>query len=214
MSETPPQDDLVALAWADTQLRFNIPRGYSQQLIRGVSRDLGKTRYGRFDELAEYSYGVASTVGLMAMHIIGFGGEGALPFAVKLGVALQITNILRDVGEDWRAGRLYLPQDELSAFGITEADIERGQVTPEWRAFMRFQIERNRQLYAESIPGIAMLERRGRFSIGAAGELYRAILTDIEQHDYDVFSRRAHVPLAGKVARLPGIWWRSRTARV
>jgi phytoene synthase len=214
MSETPPQDDLVALAWADTQLRFNIPRGYSQQLIRGVSRDLGKNRYERFDELAEYSYGVASTVGLMAMHIIGFGGEGALPYAVKLGVALQITNILRDVGEDWRAGRLYLPQDELETFGITEADIDRGQVTPEWRAFMRFQIERNRQLYAESIPGIAMLERRGRFSIGAAGELYRAILTDIEQHDYDVFSRRAHVPLAGKVARLPGIWWRSRTARV
>jgi phytoene synthase len=211
MSETPPQNDLVALAWADTQQRFSIPRGYSDQLIRGVSRDLGKTRYENFESLAEYSYGVASTVGLMAMHIIGFGGEGALPFAVKLGVALQITNILRDVAEDWRGGRLYLPQDELAAFGLTEEDIARGEVTPRWRNFMRFQIERNRQLYAESMPGIALLNRRGRFSIGAAAELYRAILTDIEHRDYDVFSRRARVPVAGKMARLPGIWWRSRT---
>lgn len=209
-SETPPHDDLVALAWADTQQRFNIPHGYSQQLIRGVSRDLTRVSYENFDELAEYSYDVASTVGLMAMHIIGFRDERALPYAVKLGVALQITNILRDVAEDWRGGRLYLPREEMDTFGVTDEMIDKGLNTPEWKAFMRFQIERNYQLYDESMPGIAMLNKSGRFAIGAAAELYRAILNDIERHDYNVFTRRSHVKLSEKVYRLPGIWWRSR----
>ncbi len=206
----PPANDPVALAWADARSRYNIPNGYAEQLINGVARDLHKNRYATFSELAEYSYGVASTVGLMAMHIIGFAGERALPYAVKLGVALQITNILRDVGEDWRAGRLYLPQNELHAFDLTEADIEAGHVDDRWRAFMRFQIERNRHLYAESWPGIALLDPDGRFAIAAAAELYQAILTDIEKHDYDVFSRRARISTTNKLRRLPGIWWRSR----
>ena len=127
-----------------------------------------------------------------------------------LGVALQLTNILRDVAEDWRNGRVYLPQDELAAFGVSEADIDAGQVTDHWRDFMRFQIARNRQLYEEAWPGIAMLNGDGRFAIAAAAELYRAILTDIEQHDYDVFTRRASIGLTGKLSRLPGIWWRSQ----
>ena len=90
----------VALAWADARARFHIPHGYAQQLIDGVARDLAQTRYATFTELAEYAYGVASTVGLMAMHITGYRDESAVPYAVKLGVALQLTNILRDVGED------------------------------------------------------------------------------------------------------------------
>jgi phytoene synthase len=203
---------VVALAWSDARCRFGVPTGYAEQLIDGVARDLEKKRYGTFDELAAYSYGVASTVGLMAMHIIGYAGEHALPYAVKLGVALQMTNILRDVGSDWRAGRLYLPQDELEAFDLSEADIAAGRVDGRWRAFMRFQIDRNRQLYADAMPGIALLNAEGRFAIGAAAELYAAILDDIERHDYDVFRRRAHVGAFGKVRRLPGIWWRSRGA--
>ncbi|MEO8392138.1 MAG: squalene/phytoene synthase family protein, partial [Chloroflexota bacterium] len=135
----------------------------------------------------------------------------ALPYAVKLGVALQMTNILRDVGEDWQAGRLYLPQEELAAFHLTEADIGRGQSGARWRDFMRFQIERTRRLYDEAEPGIAMLNPDGRFAISAAADLYRAILTDIEAHDYDVFSRRAHIGAVGKLARLPRIWRKSRT---
>lgn len=210
----PPASDLVALAWADARFRYNIPSGYAEQLINGVARDLHKSRYATFGELAEYSYGVASTVGLMAMHIIGFAGERALPYAVKLGVALQVTNILRDVGEDWRNGRLYLPQNELHAFGLSEADIDAGNVDDRWRDFMRFQIDRNRHLYAESMPGIALLDPDGRFAIAAAAELYQAILTDIERHDYDVFSRRARTSAAGKLLRLPGIWWRSRRQTV
>jgi phytoene synthase len=210
----PPADELVALAWADTRARYHIPVGYAAQLIDGVERDLHQTRYKTFDDLAAYSYGVASTVGLMAMHIIGFAGEQALPYAVRLGVALQMTNILRDIGEDWRAGRLYLPQDELDAFGLSEADIDAGRNDARWQAFMRFQIARNRQLYDHGVPGIGLLNREGRFAIGAAAELYRAILLDIETHRYDVFSRRAHVSTVGKLSRLPAIWWRSRRSCV
>jgi phytoene synthase len=202
----------VALAWADTRARCNIPRQYAEQLIDGVTHDLTTTRYTTFADLAAYCYGVASTVGLMSMHIIGFAGREAIPYAIKLGVALQLTNILRDVGEDWRLGRLYLPEDELAAFNLTEADIAVGRIDNRWRDFMRFQVNRTRQLYTEALPGIALLQRRGRFAIAAAAELYQAILNDIETHDYDVFSRRAYVTDRQKLARLPGIWWRSATS--
>lgn len=210
----PPEEDLVAVAWTDARLRFGVPQRFAEQLIEGVERDLYQTRYETFRDLASYCYGVASTVGLMSMHIIGYEGEEAIPYAIKLGVALQLTNILRDVAEDWRLGRLYLPQEELEAFGLGEASLDAAVVTEKWRDFMRFQIARNRRLYQEAIPGIALLDPDGRFAIGAAAELYRAILDDIEQHDYDVFSRRSHVGTWGKISRLPGIWWRSKRIRV
>jgi phytoene synthase len=210
----PSQDDKVALAWADTIARYRIPPLYAHQLIDGVARDITVKRYGTFDELAEYAYGVASTVGLMSMHIVGFDGPQAIPYAVKLGVALQITNILRDVREDWQNGRLYLPQDELADFGLSEADVAVGHVSDRWRALIRYQIERNRRLYNEAMPGIALLHPDGRLSIAAAAELYRAILDDIVAHDADVFSRRAHLSRWAKLRRLPGIWWRARQASV
>jgi phytoene synthase len=210
LSAQPLPDDLIATAWTDTQLRFQITTRYAEQFIEGVARDLCQKRYQTFEELAAYAYGVASTVGLMSMHIIGFSSTEAIPYGIKLCVALQLTNILRDVGEDWRAGRIYLPLEELAAFGLTEADVASRRVDERWRALMRFQMTRNRQLYAEAMPGIRMLNPEGRLAVAAAGELYRAILDDIEAHDYDVFNRRAHVSAWGKLARLPGIWWRSR----
>ncbi|MBN1218233.1 MAG: squalene/phytoene synthase family protein [Anaerolineae bacterium] len=206
----PPADDLVAVAWADARTRYQIPPGYSEQLLDGVSRDLEQTRYDTFDDLVTYAYGVASTVGLMSMHIVGFLDPAAIPYAIKLGVALQLTNILRDVREDWGRGRVYLPQEELAFFSVTEADLAKGRVDDRWRTFMRFQIARNRQLYDESWPGIALLNKDSRFAIAAAAELYRGILDDIEAHDYDVFNRRAYVSTWGKLGKLPGIWWRSR----
>jgi 15-cis-phytoene synthase len=211
LANHPPIYNLVALAWADTRANFNIPRRYAEQLLDGVTSDLMHTRYETFSDLSQYCYGVASTVGLMAMHIVGYEGEKAIPYAIKLGVALQLTNILRDVQEDWENGRLYLPLEELHMFNLDEADIARGEIDHRWRAFMRFQIQRARQLYAEALPGVAMLGKSGRFAIAAAAELYRAILDDIEAHDYDVFSRRAHTSKQEKLATLPGIWWRSKT---
>ncbi len=204
----PPQDNPVALAWADTMARYRIPRRYAEQLIEGVGRDLDQNRYRNFEELSSYCYGVASTVGLMAMHIIGFSGPEAIPYALKLGVALQLTNILRDVAEDWRAGRIYLPMEELDRFGLAEQDIHEGRTDARWKEFLRFQIERNRRLYAEAMPGIAMLNPDGRLAIAAAAELYRAILDDIELHEGDVFTRRAHLGAWDKLRRLPRIWLR------
>ena len=214
MGDGDPVNELAELAWADTQVRYSIPHGYAQQLINGVSQDFTQSRYTTFGELAEYSYGVASTVGLMAMHITGFAGEDAIPYAIKLGVALQMTNILRDVAEDWARGRIYLPDDELREFGLSDATIADGIVTDRWREFMRFQIERVHRLYDEALPGIALLDSDGRFAIGAAAGLYRAILDDIEAHDYDVFTRRAHLSTMGKLSRLPRIWWNSRRASI
>jgi 15-cis-phytoene synthase len=210
LSPHPPREDLVAVAWHDARVRYHLPLRYAEQLFDGVLCDLRKRRYQTFAELAEYAYGVASTVGLMSMYITGFTGKEAIPYAVKLGVALQLTNILRDVAEDWRNGRVYLPLDELQAFGLDERDLARGEVTNRWRAFMQFQIARNRRLYEEAWAGIGWLAPDGRFAIAAAAELYMGILDDIEAHDYDVFSRRAHVGTVGKLARLPKIWWRSR----
>jgi len=203
----------VLQAWYDTCSRYSIPSLYTEQLLEALAQDLTVTRYATFEDLVHYCYGVASTVGLMSMYIIGYCNDEAIPYAIKLGVALQLTNILRDVGEDWRQGRLYLPQDELNAFGLTEADIAAARVDERWRTFMSFQIERTRHLYAESLPGIAYLHPDGRLAVAAAAELYRAILDDIEAYDYDVFTRRAHVSEIRKLILLPIIAWRVYTNR-
>ena len=213
---TPPSDgapspeDLPVLAWTDTMARYRVPARYAHQLIDGVTKDILKTRYASFDELAEYSYGVASTVGLMSMNVVGFRHEAAIPYAMRMGVALQLTNILRDVGEDWERGRLYLPREEMEDFGVREADVEASLVSDRWRALMRFQIERVCRLYAESWPGLALLARQGRLAIAAAADFYAAILHEIVAHDYDVFGRRAHLSGWAKVRRVPGLWWRTR----
>ncbi len=213
LAQKTDERDPVALAWSDVRRHYGIPLRYAEQLLHGVARDITDSRYETFEDVTSYCYEVASTVGLMSMYIIGFSGAQAIPYALKLGVALQLTNILRDVGEDWKAGRLYLPQEDLRRFGLSENDIGAGIVDDRWRAFMRFQIARTRQLYDEAWPGIALLHADGRFATGAAAELYRAILADIEAHDYDVFNRRAHVSRWGKLRRLPAVWWRSKSLR-
>jgi 15-cis-phytoene synthase len=201
-------EDLLLVAWRE--IRHLFPRRYIEQLIEGVGRDISQHRYGTFADLATYCYGAAATVGLMSMHIVGFSDPKAIAYAVKLGLALQMTNILRDVAEDWQRGRLYLPQEELHYFDLTEDDVAAGQVDERWRAFMRFQIGRNRQLYQEAWPGIALLESDSRLAIAAAARLYGAILDDIEAHDYNVFQRRAHVSSWGKLRLLPQVWWAIR----
>ena len=200
-------NDLVAAAWADTLTRYHIPRHYALQLIDGVARDLRPTRYQTFDELATYCYGVASTVGLMSMYIVGFKNNDAVPYAIKLGVALQMTNILRDVGEDYQNGRLYLPREELVFYEIRESEIAEGRITDNWLEFMKFQIERTRQLYEESWTGVKMLEREGQLAVGAASVLYQGILDEIEKKDYNVFTRRASLSAWGKVSRIPALIW-------
>lgn len=204
-------DDLIAQAWSDARSRYHIPPRYALQLIDGVSRDLNQKRYKTFDDLATYCYGVASTVGLMSMYIVGFKSNEALPYAIKLGVALQMTNILRDIGEDFANGRVYLPKDELKAFGITEKQLAAGEVNDAWRNFMRYQIDRTRRLYAEAEKGIPYLERDGQMAIGASASFYQGILDAIEANDYDVFSTRASLTAWDKVSRIPSIWFKLAT---
>jgi 15-cis-phytoene synthase len=209
-TDSRPEDELVAVAWADTLARYHIPRHYAVQLIDGVASDLSNRRYDTFDDLSTYCYGVASTVGLMSMHIVGFRSRDAIPHAIKLGVALQMTNILRDVGEDYRNGRIYLPRDEMRSFGIRDGDLKAGVVTSQWRKFMRFELDRTRQLYAESQAGIPMLDPDGQLAIAAASDLYCGILDVIERNDYDVFTRRASLTGWEKLRRLPRLFMQTR----
>ncbi len=202
----PPEDDQILQAWTDVRQRHRIPVTYVRHLLDGIGMDLSQKRYDTFEDLSKYCYGVASTVGLMAMHIIGYKDRSAIPYAIKLGVALQLTNILRDVGEDFMQGRVYLPQEDLRRFRYTEADLERGIIDERFRALMDFEIERTRMLYAQAWPGIALLSPDGRMAIAAAADLYRGILDRIIQNGYDVFNHRAHLSAAEKLARLPGLW--------
>lgn len=202
------EGDLVAAAWCDTLSRYHIPHRYAIQLIEGVQRDMTQSRYQTFDEVAAYSYGVASTVGLMSMHIIGFRSTEAVPYAIKLGVALQLTNILRDVGEDLRKGRVYLPREELALYAIREADMLEGRVTEAWRLFMKFQIERARSLYRAAWPGVKILSREGQLAVGAAVVFYQGILNAIEANDYDVFNHRASLNTWQKIRLIPWLLWK------
>ncbi|GAP16778.1 phytoene/squalene synthase family protein [Levilinea saccharolytica] len=199
----------VLLYWSGVRERFGVDRRYEQELIDGVNMDLRCRRYATWDELEDYCYHVASTVGLLSMPIIGmapgFQFEQAKPYAVRLGVALQLTNILRDVGEDAGRGRVYFPEDDLARFGLTRQDILTGVQDERFRDLMRFEIARARQLYEESLPGIAMLSRAARPAVGAAALLYRAILDEIEAIDYQVYTRRAHTTGWQKLKMLPGI---------
>jgi phytoene synthase len=200
----PPADHPVLLAWDDTVRRYAIPQSLVDELLAGIAMDLTFHRYETFEDLWLYCYRVASVVGLLSMHIIGHR-DGAAPYAVKLGVALQLTNILRDVGEDARRGRIYLPQEDLRRFDLTDDDILQGRRDERFRALMRFEIERTHALYDEAWPGIALLDPDGRMAIAAAAEIYRGILPRIVANDYDVFQKRAYVPLVGKLA----ILWRT-----
>ncbi|MFO7168240.1 MAG: squalene/phytoene synthase family protein [Chloroflexota bacterium] len=197
-------DNPVLLAWNDTAQAYGIPAELVDELLAGIAMDLTVNRYATFEELWLYCYRVASVVGLVSMRIIGHH-EGAAPYAIKLGVALQLTNILRDIGEDARRGRVYLPLEDLARFGLTDDDILAGTRDDRFRALMRFEIERAHRLYEEAWPGIALLHDDGRLAIGAAAEVYRGILGKIAANDYDVFSRRAYVPLLEKLL----IMWRA-----
>jgi phytoene synthase len=130
-----------------------------------------------------------------------------MPFAIQLGAALQLTNILRDVGEDARRGRVYIPVEDLQRFNLSLADILAEVYDPRFKALMRFEIDRARALYTASLPGIRLLHPAARPAVGAAALLYRAILSEIEHNDFQVYTRRAHTNGWQKLALLPRIFW-------
>jgi 15-cis-phytoene synthase len=182
-------------------------------MIEGQRMDVRKHRYADFAELELYCYRVAGTVGLMTQAVMGLDPAyttapwSACPdpteAAVALGIANQLTNILRDVGEDRGRGRIYLPLEDLRRFGYSEADLLAGTLNDNWRALMAFQLERARTWFARSEAGVRWLSADARWPVWTSLRLYRGILDVIERHDYDVFNHRAYVPTAGKLLDLP-----------
>ncbi len=194
----------VLPAWADAAERYRLPRVLADELLAGVAMDLSISRYASFRDLQVYCYRVASVVGLLAMHIIGFS-PGAESYAIEMGTALQLTNILRDVGEDAARGRIYLPIEDLERFHVGEDEILQGVQSERFRALMRWEIGRAEELYQASWPGIGLLHPDGQMAVAAAALLYRAILPRIAANNYDVFAQRAFVPLGKKLLLLPAI---------
>jgi 15-cis-phytoene synthase len=190
-------DHPVLRVFLHTAVRYGIPAEYPLELIEGMRMDLNCTRYRNFAELQQFCYRVASVVGLMMSHVIGFR-DNALDYAIDLGIAMQLTNILRDIGEDLDRGRIYLPAEELERFRYREEDLRARRRNEAFRELMAFQIERARHYYEQSYPGIPLLKPEGRFAVKVAADVYRGILAQIEKAGYDVFSQRAVVPAREK----------------
>ncbi|MCS6989863.1 MAG: squalene/phytoene synthase family protein [Chloroherpetonaceae bacterium] len=204
-------DHPIMIAWHETLKRYHIPKRLPLELIDGVCMDLKQNRYETFDDLYPYCYKVASVVGLMTSEIFGYASEEALKRAVELGIAMQLTNILRDVGEDARKGRIYLPLEDLRRFGVSEEEILSGAMSENFVNLMKFEIERARFYYAESEKGIAMLSPDSRLAVKVSHDNYSRILRRIEELNYDVFNQRAFVSNAKKIALLPYLWLKART---
>jgi len=220
--------DVIDAALADSLSRYPVDIQPFRDMVDGMRMDLVKPRYETFDELYEYCYRVAGTVGLMSMPIMGCDDEyeGDLEkvykAALSLGLANQLTNILRDVGEDIRErNRIYVPINELAEFGIEESEIvrgtlydaETGKVDERWVNFMKFQIARAREVFAEAEAGVNCLHKDARWPVWSALDVYRDILDAIEANGYDNFSKRAYVPKLQKFAMLPKSYLKAQTAQ-
>ena len=199
------QDDPIMLAFSDTLNSFNISIDNPMLLMEGVKMDLTKDRYNSFDELYDYSYKVASVVGLMTSEVFGYENPDAVQHAVDLGIAMQLTNILRDVGEDLQKNRIYLPKIELDRFGISEKDLFSHKMSDNFIGFMKFQIERTRKYYESADLGIGMLNRDSRLPVGLARENYSRILNKIEENGYNVFRQRAFLNSTEKLSMVPKV---------
>lgn len=218
-----PQDDLD-VALVDTLEHFPLDIQPFRDMIAGQRMDLSFSRYKTFEDLHLYCYRVAGTVGLMSTLVMGIDpGRCTAPWnsladknwmptqeAIALGIANQLTNILRDVGEDARRGRIYLPLEDLDRFNYTEAELFEGVVDERWQRLMQFQIQRAYEFYAEAEQGISALSPDARWPVWTALMLYRQILPVIERNQYDVFRQRAFVPNLQKLSFLPIALLRAR----
>jgi phytoene synthase len=191
--------------------RFTLPRTPFEDLVDGVEMDLDRQRYQSFEELYEYCWRVASTVGLICIEIFGVHGDRARDYAVNLGVALQLTNILRDVAGDLARGRLYLPLDDLARFGCTEDDLRAGRVSRPVRDLVAFEAARAKDFYRRAAEARPDGEGRRLVAAEIMAAVYRDLLARIERSGYDVFSSRIRVPRPRQAWLALGVWARSRT---
>ena len=196
-------DHPVLWAWADSARKYNVPASYMRDFMDAMEMDLTVSRYQTFDDLQNYTWGSASVVGLMMCHLVGATDPLAVPHATSLGLAMQMTNFLRDVGEDYQTrGRIYLPLEDLERFNVTEADIAAKRITPQFCELVRFQAERTRSIYDHADEGMAFIPAEARLPVRLARILYSRILDKIEQNACDVLTRRARVPTWEKLVTL------------
>ena len=192
-------NDAVGAALVDTVTRFKIPHQHFVDFLHSMEMDLTVSTYANYEALSEYVYGSAAVIGLEMVPILGALSEDAYESAKKLGIAFQLANFIRDVGEDLDRGRIYLPLDELAAHGVTEEMLYARVLTPEIIAALKFQIARVRQLQAEAAPGIDLLHATSRPCIRAASELYCGIVDEVEAIGYDIFNKRAKTSTARRI---------------
>jgi phytoene synthase len=183
--------DHIGAALVDTVKRFNIPISYFEAFLKSMQMDLTITQYQSYEDLMEYVYGSAAVIGLQMLPIIGTLSDEAYVAAEKLGVAFQLANFIRDVGEDLDRGRIYLPLQELAKHGVTRQMLEERILTREIKSALIEQIARVRRLQAEAASGIKLLAPESRACIEAASELYCGIVDEVEKIDYEIFKKRA-----------------------
>ena len=196
---TGKSNDAVGAALVDTVTRFKIPHQHFVDFLRSMEMDLTVSTYANYEALSEYVYGSAAVIGLEMVPILGALSDDAYESAKKLGIAFQLANFIRDVGEDLDRGRIYLPLDELAAHGVTEEMLYKRVLTPEIIAALKFQIARVRQLQEEAAPGIDLLHPTSRPCIRAASELYCGIVDEVEAIGYDIFNKRAKTSTARRI---------------
>jgi phytoene synthase len=186
--------------------QFSLSRQPFDDLVDGVEMDLCRTRYETFEELVEYCRRVASAVGLMCIEVFGCRDSRSRDYAFNLGLALQITNIIRDVATDLRKGRVYLPQEDLRRFGVTDADLEAGKVTPAIRDLLAFEAQRARHFYLAAAQAMPHAEVRKLVAAEIMGGIYFEILQRIERRGYDVFTEVIRVPKLARARIAIQIW--------
>lgn len=194
----------VMPAVLDTIARYGIPHSYFADFLRSMEMDLTVERYETFEDLHQYMWGSAAVIGLQMLPILGptLPVEIAAPYAADLGIAFQLTNFLRDIGEDLRRGRVYLPQESLRLFGVEEDRLRRGVVDGDIRRLLQFEIARTREFYRSAYPGLRLVSPRSRRCLEVAWSLYGGILDEIERADYQVLDRRVSVGTARRVGTL------------
>ena len=193
--------------------RLSIPKAYFEELIKGVEMDLATTRYGTFEELSLYCYRVASIVGLICLHIFGPTSAHAQDYAVDLGMAFQLTNILRDLATDAGQGRVYIPQEDLSRFGYSDAELLGRKESPHLYEMIRFEAQRARMYYAKAQAALSSLPSKDRRALTVAEimrAVYSTILERIERPDHAVFGPRVRLSTSNRLAIAGGVWLRSK----
>jgi phytoene synthase len=200
----------IAVGLARAVREFAIPREALLAIIDGVEMDLDQVRYETAEDLYPYCYRVASAVGLCCIEIFGYTDPRAREYAVNLGTALQLTNIMRDVGADARAGRVYVPQEDLRKFGVTAEDLRAGRYSDEFVSLMRHQAARARQFYRAARDAFPTADARSLVAAEIMGRIYRALLDEIEARGFRVFEERVTVPTGRKLAIALRCWASAR----